>query len=127
MVVTDILKVERIFFLIVCVYCLAKTITAINYISKLCGCLSLIDTDKMFYPGKKCLYCLMMMMRAERLGEAGLVYVSTGHSVVTRPLQQPHSQLWPNRRTATSSIVQTYKNNKEMETIRKLLPAFKVC
>ena len=81
---------------------------------------------KMFYPGKKCLYCLMMMMRGERLGEAGLVSVSTGHSVVIRPHHRPHSQLELARRTSSSSIVQTYKNNKEMETIRKLLPAFKV-
>ena len=87
---------------------------------------SLTHSDQMFYPGKKCLYRLMMMMRGERPGEAGLVYVSTGHSVVIRPHCQPQYQSLLARKTSTSSIVQTYKNNKEMETIRKLLPAFKV-
>ena len=47
----------------------------------------------------------------------------TGHSVVIRPHYQPQSQSLLARKTST---VQTYKNNKEMETIRKLLPAFKV-
>ena len=49
----------------------------INCISKPGGGHSLSLSDKMFYPGKKCLYCLMMMMRGERPGEAGLVSVST--------------------------------------------------